>query len=134
MTVNTIHNALSLMKIGKSFIRFRSTHWRHKSTFFLSNSINIISKNPWVIYLCVSQIHPPCVMPTYATQINDPRTSVDMVLPVYRLNSGIRNRHNFFVRPIFSFLKIKTELVNRPDSGDNNILRISREIDFEIFE
>ena len=33
--INMTHNALSLMRIGKSFIHFRSTHWRHQSTFFI---------------------------------------------------------------------------------------------------
>ena len=42
---------------------------------------NTISKNPWVIYLCISRINPP-IKPTYPTKINDPWASVDMVLPV----------------------------------------------------
>ena len=41
---------------------------------------------------------------------------------ISRLISGKRNRHNFFVRPIFYFKKIGTESVNHPDSGDINIL------------
>ena len=53
--------------------------------FFLLNSISLISKNPWVKYLCISLLLPP---PAYAfcspnlTKILDPWTSVDMVLPV----------------------------------------------------
>ena len=78
-----MHN--TLFRIAKSFINFRSTHWRHQSTIFLLNSINIISKNPWVKYLCISLNLPP---PAYAfcspnlAKILDPWTSVDMVPPV----------------------------------------------------
>ena len=37
---------------------------------------------------------------------------------MYRLNSGIRNRHNFFLRAIFLFLKVGNESVNHADSED----------------
>ena len=51
-----------------------------------------------------------------------------------RLNSGIRNRHNFFLRAIFLLLKVGNESVNHADSRDikifvevrgNSILKIS---------
>ena len=51
-----------------------------------------------------------------------------------RLNSGIRNRYNFFLWSIFLFLKVGNESVNHVDSGDiklffqfpgNSILKIS---------
>ena len=51
-----------------------------------------------------------------------------------RLNSGIRNRHNFFLWPIFIYQKIVADSVSHADSGDikvfvqfagNSILKIS---------
>jgi len=53
---------------------------------------------------------------------------------IIRLNSGIRNRYNFFLWSIFLFLKVGNESVNHVDSGDiklffqfpgNSILKIS---------
>ena len=38
--------------------------------------------------------------------------------PMHRLNSGIRNRHNFFLWPIYLFQKVVTDSVNHADSGD----------------
>jgi len=37
---------------------------------------------------------------------------------IYRLNSGIRNRHNFFLRPIYIFQKVLSDSVNHADSED----------------
>ena len=37
---------------------------------------------------------------------------------INRLNSGIKNRHNFFLWAIFLFQKIGTDSVNQADSGD----------------
>ena len=37
---------------------------------------------------------------------------------IVRLNSGSKNRHNFFLGAIFLFLKIENESVNYADSGD----------------
>ena len=39
-----------------------------------------------------------------------------------RFNSGIRNRHNFFMWAIFLFEKLGTDSVNYADSGDIKIL------------
>jgi len=39
-----------------------------------------------------------------------------------RLNSGIRNRHNFFVWAIFLFENFGTDSVNYADSGDIKLL------------
>ena len=77
------HNALSLTRIGKSFINFKSTHWRHQSFIEIHN---IFSKNPRVKYDCIVLIYP--LPPTrfgspILTIILDPRPSVDMVLPVF---------------------------------------------------
>ena len=53
---------------------------------------------------------------------------------IARLNSGIRNRHNFFLSPIFLYQKVVADLVSHADSGDikvfsqfpgNSILKIS---------
>ena len=44
------------------------------------------------------------------------------VLYNYRLNSGKRKRHNFFVRPNFLFWKIRIKSVNNADYGDISIL------------
>ena len=41
---------------------------------------------------------------------------------ISRLNSGIKNRHNFFVWAIFLFEKLGTDSVNYADSGDIKIL------------
>ena len=41
---------------------------------------------------------------------------------IFRLNSGIRNRHNFFVWAIFIFEKLGTDSVNYADSRDIKIL------------
>ena len=41
--------------------------------------------------------------------------------PMVRLNSGIRNRHNFFSVGDFLFQKIETDSVNLADSGDIKI-------------
>ena len=40
------------------------------------------------------------------------------ILDILRLNSGIRNRYNFFLWAIFLFQKIGNESVNHADSGD----------------
>ena len=47
--------------------------------------------------------------------------SVYTVLIMLRLNSGIRNRHNFFPSAIFLFLKAGKESVNHADSRDIKI-------------
>ena len=39
-------------------------------------------------------------------------------MTIHRLNSGIRNRHNFFLRPIYIFQKVLSDSVNHADSGD----------------
>ena len=39
-----------------------------------------------------------------------------------RLNSGIRNRHNFFVWALFSFSKVENDPVNNAESEDIKIL------------
>ena len=41
---------------------------------------------------------------------------------MFRLNSGIKNRHNFFVWAIFLFEKLGTDSVNYADSRDIKIL------------
>ena len=41
---------------------------------------------------------------------------------MHRLNSGIRNRNNFFVWATFLFQKIGNDSVNRADSGDFQFL------------
>ena len=46
----------------------------------------------------------------------------DSILPIARLNSGIRNRQNFFPWTIFLFQKIITDSVNCADSKDTKIL------------
>ena len=45
-----------------------------------------------------------------------------MIWPISRLNSGIKNRNNFFVWAFFSFQKIGTDLVHQADFGDIKIL------------
>ena len=40
---------------------------------------------------------------------------------ITRLNAGIRNRHNFFLSPIFLFQKIGFDSVNHTDSENMNI-------------
>ena len=52
-----------------------------------------------------------------------------MIWPISRLNSGIKNRNNFFVWEFFSIQKIGTDSVNQADFGD---IRIPWEIDFKI--
>ena len=47
--------------------------------------------------------------------------AIDYII-IYRLNSGIRNRQNFFPWAILSFQKIRTDSVNCADSGDTKIL------------
>ena len=39
-----------------------------------------------------------------------------------RLNSGITNRHNFFVWALFSFSKVENDPVNNAESEDIKIL------------
>ena len=41
---------------------------------------------------------------------------------ILRLNSGNRNRHNFFMLAILTLKKTATDSVNHADSGDINIL------------
>ena len=41
---------------------------------------------------------------------------------MFRLNSGNRNRHNFFILAILTLKKTPTDSVNHADSGDINIL------------
>jgi hypothetical protein len=43
-------------------------------------------------------------------------------LVMFRLNSGNRNRHNFFILAILTLKKTPTDSVNHADSGDINIL------------
>ena len=45
-------------------------------------------------------------------------SSENEYLVINRLNSGIKNRHNFFLRAIFLFLKVGNESVNYADSRD----------------
>ena len=45
-----------------------------------------------------------------------------MIWPISRLNSGIKNRNNFFVWQFFSIQKIGTDSVNQADFGDIGIL------------
>ena len=39
-------------------------------------------------------------------------------LRIPRLNSGIRNRYNFFLWPIYIFQKVVSDSANHADSGD----------------
>ncbi len=41
---------------------------------------------------------------------------------ITRLNTGNRNRHNFFILAILTLKKTPTDSVNHADSGDINIL------------
>ena len=43
-------------------------------------------------------------------------------MTIHRLNSGNRNRHNFFMLAILSFQKTATDSVNHADSEDIKIL------------
>ena len=49
-----------------------------------------------------------------------------------KLNSGIRNCHNFFLRANFLFPRVGNESVNYADSGDINFGPIPWESGFEI--
>ena len=40
---------------------------------------------------------------------------------IARLNSRIRNRHNFFLRPIYIFQKVLSDSVNHADSRDKKV-------------
>ena len=44
-----------------------------------------------------------------------------IVQTMTKLNSGIENRHNFFVGDIFLFQRLETDSVNQADSGDIKI-------------
>ena len=53
---------------------------------------------------------------------------------IYRLNSGTKNRHYFFIQANFKYLNIGSDSVNHDESGDvnfffqfpgNSILKIS---------
>ena len=82
-----MHNAFWVLWESASLSSISDRFTGATNPLFLLKYINIISKNPWVIYLCVSLNLPPPEEDSFSflnlTNIKDPWTSVDMVLPVF---------------------------------------------------
>ena len=85
-------------------------------------------KNVHYVYLAV-QRNGTVIFTELSSRFNLPRHCIKT--SIIRLNSGIKNRYNFFIHAIFLFPIIGTDSVHDAESGDSK--SILWELGFEIF-